>query len=88
MASGSGGKLWDLQSAPWWSVRDVTKSDSDDLKPVARGLYIGTGGDVSVEFVGGGSFTFKNVPDGTQIPAWVKRVNATGTTASDIGAGC
>lgn len=49
-----------------------------------RSLWIGTGGDVSVEFELGQRVLFKNIPDGTLLPIAPKRVNFTNTTATDI----
>ena len=64
----------------------VTKSDTTFLNGVA--LYIGTGGDVhvimkNVENAGGNVVIFKNVPDGSFLPAIVDYVMAA-TTAADI----
>lgn len=50
-------------------------------------LYVGTGGDVVVDFMGGGSaITLKNVQDGSIIPFMIKKVygSASGTTATDL----
>jgi len=64
----------------------VTKSDTTFLDGVA--LYIGTGGDVhvimkNVENTAGNVIIFKNVPDGSFLPAIVDYVRAA-TTAADI----
>lgn len=67
----------------------VTPSDSDNLTDNARGLYVGTGGDVSVEMVDVGvAIIFSSVQGGTILPIQVSRVNLTGTTASNIVALC
>lgn len=60
----------------------VTPNDSADLSNVSR-LYIGVSGDVKVDTIGGSTITFKNHPVG-YMPGFVKRVYATGTTASQI----
>lgn len=63
----------------------VTPSDSTDLTDVARGLFIGVGGDISVETADGQSaVVFKNLSDGQFFPVAVSRVNSTSTTATDI----
>ena len=71
----------------------VTPSDTDKVPSVAtadgsgnRGnvLFVGSGGDLAVETVGGDQVTFKNINDGSFIPVHVIKVLATGTTASDI----
>lgn len=45
-----------------------------------RALYVGLGGDVSVEMLEGQTIDFANVPDGTLLPIRVRRV-LPGTTA-------
>lgn len=60
----------------------VTPSDSTEVN--ARGLYIGTGGDVAIVNTQGTAVTFKNVPTGTILPVFAYKVNATNTTASNI----
>lgn len=73
-----------MPDAPAWEAEDVTPSDSVNLDPPARYLYIGTTGDVSVVMKGGGNtVVFSNHPVG-YFPQSVSRVNSTGTTASDI----
>lgn len=71
---------------PWKYATNVTPSDTVNLSSPARGLYIGTTGDVSVEMYGGGTIIFPNVPVGV-LPVQCTRVNASGTTASNIRAG-
>jgi|TARA_R100000951_G_scaffold49409_1_gene41745 hypothetical protein len=69
----------------------VTPTDtfSAATKVDGAALYIGTGGNVAVvmkniEGTTGNAIVFKNVPDGTFLPAIVDYVIATGTTATDI----
>lgn len=71
----------------------VTLSDSVDidfntLSGATRGLFIGSGGDVSVEMSGNGlpdaTVVFVSVLSGSLLPISVTRVNATNTTASNI----
>lgn len=78
-----------MVNEPTWpgqSLFAVTPSNTVNFTNVARQLYVGTTGDVTVvtqedEAV----VTFKNVPEGSVIgPFFIKRVNATGTTASNI----
>lgn len=64
----------------------ITKSDTTFLDGVA--LYVGTGGDVhvimkNVENTAGNVVVFKNVSDGSFLPAIVDYVMAA-TTAADI----
>lgn len=62
----------------------VTPSDTAYLPAVTRKVYVGTGGALAVVMRGGGVVTWANVPSGTQLDIQIKRVMATGTTASSI----
>ena len=53
----------------------------DAFRP-CRGIWVGSVGDVNVEFTDGGSAIYKNV-EGT-LPVEAVRVLASGTTASDM----
>ena len=61
---------------------DVSAADYDADQNVA--LFVGTGGDIKVDLVDGGTVTLKNIFDGTFLPIVVDKVYNTGTTASDI----
>ena len=61
----------------------VTPADPDMGTP-ARALYVGVGGDVRVTTTGGNDVTFTAVPGGSLLPVSVKRVWATGTTATNV----
>lgn len=70
-------------SAPVQNGVAVTPSDSVDLEKTSRGLWVGVKGDISVEMAGEGSaLVLKNAE--RWLPIAVTRVNATGTTATDI----
>ena len=62
----------------------VTPSNSQNQPVPFRALWVGTGGDVSITFTDGTTAVFKNVPGGFALPQGGARVNATGTTASDL----
>ncbi len=63
----------------------VTPDDGADLAVVTRGLYVGTGGDLSVILKGdSAAVSFVGVPSGAVLPLRVARVRASGTTAADI----
>lgn len=62
----------------------IESSDTADLGYVARSLYVGGGGDVSVKCVNGETVTFAAVPAGAVLPVAVLRVFASGTTATQI----
>lgn len=66
-------------------LTSVVKSDSVNFAQEVRQIYVGTGGDVVVVKQDNTTVTFKNVNSGTTIgPFYIKRVNSTGTTASDM----
>lgn len=63
----------------------VTPSDSTDLtRGATKGLYIGGAGNVAVITSGGDTVTFNAITIGNVHPISVKRVLATGTTATNI----
>ncbi len=71
----------------------VTLSDSIGIDfngkaEATRGLYVGSGGDISVEMAGNGlvdaTVVFIAVPTGTLLPIEITRVNSTATTASQM----
>ena len=72
------------QTDPAVMFQAVTQSDSTVLA-LTRALFVGVAGNVAV-VVGAGSaaVTFVGVPAGTIIPIRVRKVMATGTTASSI----
>ena len=77
----------DSQSALIISRRFVaiTPSDTVDLTRVARGVYVGVGGDIAV--MGekdSAAVTFKNCATGSILPIRVKRVMSTNTTATNL----
>ena len=72
------------QMAPTNDFEPVTPSNSKSISRNARALWVGTGGDVVALNAAGQAVTFKNVPDGSILPIATKRVNSTGTTATDI----
>ena len=72
--------------AKYKNADSVTPKDDEDLNvaPV-KALYIGTGGDLTVELdKKDGEITFSNVQDGEILKLEVTRVHDTDTTATDI----
>lgn len=63
---------------------DITPSDTEDLAVPARGLYVGTTGDVTVDMINGDTLTFVSLTGGIVHPIRVRRVYSTGTDATDI----
>ena len=73
-------------SGPARRAAAVTPSDTVDLTAYAKALYVGAAGNVRVLTVGGedaDAVTFANHPVGW-FPVQVRRVLATGTTATQI----
>ena len=74
--------------SPTWPAQTlfaVTKSDTAEFAPHVRQVYVGTTGDVSVTTSDDVTVVFKTVPAGSSIgPFFIKRVNSTGTTASNM----
>jgi|11BtaG_2_1085332.scaffolds.fasta_scaffold00792_13 hypothetical protein len=65
--------------------KTITTSDSVDLSEKDAELFIGTGGNLKVDLVGGNTVTLKNIASGTFLKGiFVNRVYRTGTTARDI----
>lgn len=65
--------------------RLVVPSDVADLDPIAKTVIISSisgGATVSIVTLGGTTIPFVDVPPGFIVPYRVKRVNATGTTAT------
>ena len=64
----------------------VTPDDAADLPggPTNVGLWVGGTGDLHVTMHSGAEVTFKAVPAGTLLRLAVRRVWATGTTATNI----
>ncbi|OYW74643.1 MAG: hypothetical protein B7Z37_16875 [Verrucomicrobia bacterium 12-59-8] len=67
------------------SFRTVTPSDTYAIKGgPARALYVGGTGAVAALNENGVAVTFEAVPAGAVLPIATARVNATGTTATNI----
>lgn len=63
----------------------ITPDDNNDLPTVSRGLWVGSGGDINVVLANSTDpVLISNVPDGSLLPFRVKRVHATGTTATGL----
>ena len=63
----------------------ITPSDTAEISPLPKALYIGTGGDVTLRGVDASQdVVLKNVTSGDRIEVRAMYVRATGTTAQDI----
>ena len=64
---------------------EITPDDGADLSEVVRQIYVGTGGDLTIVSREGTEVPLVGVPSGSWVgPAFIARVKATGTTASDL----
>jgi len=70
--------------APAASAVAITPDNSTDLTNHTRGIYVGATGTLKVDMVTGGTVTFVDPAAGVVHPLRVKRVYATGTTATGI----
>jgi len=69
--------------SPGTSAADVVPNDATDLPVCSRALYVGAAGDIRLTTVNNSTVTLRNLPAGI-LPMRVRRVFATGTTATDI----
>lgn len=60
-------------------------NDTAPLSQVVKGIYVGTGGDVTLRGVGAvADVTYKNLPNASYIGVRASHVRASGTTAADL----
>lgn len=70
---------------PARTAKAVVPSDTVALDPAPRGIYIGTGGDVTLRAIGSAvDVAYRNLPDASYIAVRVQYVRATGTTALNL----
>lgn len=62
----------------------VTPSDATNFATRARGVYVGVGGNISFVDGKGTAVLLSNVPTGAFINAECLRINAAGTTATNM----
>lgn len=62
----------------------ITPSDSVDMDNKVRAVYVGGAGDISCVNNKGVSVLFVGVSAGSWLPIRTNRVNATGTTATNL----
>lgn len=73
-----------LQSVPALGAATVAPNDGVDLAREGRGLYVGAAGDLKATLHDGSVVTFAAIGVGVIHPVRIKRVWATGTTATNI----
>lgn len=75
----------DSETAPARTPYTLVPSDTDELTLVPKGIYVGTGGHVTLRGVDGvADVVYKNLPDASYIAVRARYVRATGTTATDL----
>lgn len=72
-------------AGPATDIQPVSPSDANDLPQIATTLYVEQGGTIAITTVSGASRSV-TVADYSFLPVGVKRVFATGTTATGIHA--
>jgi hypothetical protein len=63
----------------------IVPHDTNALPQTTRALYVGIGGDLTVEMQWGGVVTFANLPDAALLPLRINKVLTTSTAASIVG---
>lgn len=71
-------------SDPAHGVIAITPHNTNDIGARVRGIWVGVAGDVSVVCHDGSSALFVGAAAGSVIPVYARRVNATGTTATNL----
>ncbi len=71
-------------TAPATNAAALTPSDTAALGTIPRAIYVGQGGDLALEMLGGQSVTLVNVQAGTVLALRARKVLQTGTTAQGI----
>jgi hypothetical protein len=69
---------------PFKGAVAVTTSDTVNLANPSRGLYVGGAGNISALMLDGTTGVFSGATAGTVYALRVKRINATGTTATNM----
>jgi hypothetical protein len=69
---------------PYTKAETVTPHDTNELAAVSRGLWVGGAGNVAALMLDGSVGTFVAVAAGTLLKVRIKRVNSTGTTATNM----
>lgn len=62
----------------------ITPNDGADLPRVVKALYVGGAGAIALTTEYGSTVTFTGVTAGSVLPVRVKKVSATGTTATGL----
>lgn len=75
----------DFVTAPSANPYPVVPSDTEPLTKLPKGIYVGTGGDVTLRGAGSDvDVTYRNLSDGSYIAVRASHIRETGTTASNM----
>jgi hypothetical protein len=75
----------DTPGGPSCAPFAIVPHDINALPMVPKGIYVGTGGDVTLRGKDSGAdVTYRNLPDASYIAVRATHVRATGTTATNL----
>jgi hypothetical protein len=75
----------DSTNSPARDAFALVPSDAAVISPIPKGVYVGSGGDVTLRAVDAqADVTYRNLTDGSYIAVRPIFVRATGTTASNL----
>lgn len=74
----------DAISAPAQRGFAVTPNDAADLAAETRGLWVGGSGDLVLVLASGDEVTLAGAVGGSVLPLRIRRIKATGTTATQL----
>jgi hypothetical protein len=72
-------------TSPASGAFDITPHNDNELSFITRAVYVGTGGDLAVELIGGGTVTFRKLPDAALLPIRARKVLTSSTASAIIG---
>jgi hypothetical protein len=70
--------------SPYAHAAAITKSDTDELAYVTRGIYVGGAGNINLVTVGGETVLFTAPPVGKVLRVRAKQILSTSTTATAL----
>ena len=77
--------LLDTPSQPARQASAITPHASNEIDPLPKAIFVGTGGNVVGRAVGSSAdVTFKNIASGQILDVRLQYVRASGTTATDL----
>ncbi len=79
------GDYTDTENSPSRAPFAIVPSDTVELPLVPKGIFVGTGGDVTLRGLNSAAdVTYRNLPDASYIAVRARFVRATGTTATNL----